>query len=218
MNVFKRQHKFFIPEISKDVTIIGAGSIGSFVALTLAKMGVGDIQIFDSDIVEEHNIPNQFYRMSDINRNKVDAIGEIIKDFASTNVNLKTINTKFPSSDWEETPIVISAVDSLTAREEIFKYIIEQSEKTIYFIDVRVGGEVTVLYTVNLINVENIDKYLKSLQVRPKKLPCGAQSIIYNILTASAHTAHIVKQICNNEPVPFKITISMTTRSIIIED
>ncbi|MFA5103544.1 MAG: ThiF family adenylyltransferase, partial [Candidatus Thermoplasmatota archaeon] len=41
------------------VTIIGAGGIGSPTALAISKMGVEKITIFDNDIVEKHNLPNQ---------------------------------------------------------------------------------------------------------------------------------------------------------------
>ena len=58
------------------VTIIGAGATGSFTALSLAKMGIRNITIYDFDTVEEHNLPNQFYRQCDLGKRKVEALRE----------------------------------------------------------------------------------------------------------------------------------------------
>ena len=60
---FSRQYRIYNPEKSNlDITIIGAGSTGSFTALNLAKMGIKKIKGIDFDIVEAHNLPNQFFR------------------------------------------------------------------------------------------------------------------------------------------------------------
>ena len=61
---YLRQKRLFNPEEqSTEIIIVGAGSTGSFVSLNLAKMGMNKIKVIDFDIVEDHNIPNQFFRI-----------------------------------------------------------------------------------------------------------------------------------------------------------
>ena len=60
---FKRQLTLFDPSLYKDVpvVVVGVGGIGSGVLMGLAKMGVSNITVYEDDLIERHNIPNQFY-------------------------------------------------------------------------------------------------------------------------------------------------------------
>ena len=71
------------------IVIIGAGTIGSSIAYTFAKMGVGTIIIYDSDFVENKNIPAQFvYDIEDSNHLKVKALKNKIFE---TNPNIEIV-------------------------------------------------------------------------------------------------------------------------------
>lgn len=62
MNDFSRQVNIFKPEEFKTpIQIIGAGATGSWVALSLAKMGIENMTIYDFDEVGMHNLPNQCF-------------------------------------------------------------------------------------------------------------------------------------------------------------
>ena len=60
------------------ITVVGAGGIGSFTTLALAKIGFTDIRVFDDDRIEIHNLGNQFYRRKDLNKPKVEALRDIV--------------------------------------------------------------------------------------------------------------------------------------------
>ena len=108
---FLRQRDIIPPEklAALEVTIIGAGAVGSFTCLTLAKMGVMNITVYDGDTVEEHNLPNQWYRPRDLGRQKVDALAEIIHEF--TDVTLTTHPRNYTHEPLSG--IVICCVDSM---------------------------------------------------------------------------------------------------------
>ena len=77
---YSRQEELFDPVTQKfKIIVLGAGSLGSFITLNLAKLGFNDISVYDYDYVEGANIPNQFFRMSDIGKPKVEALKEIIR-------------------------------------------------------------------------------------------------------------------------------------------
>ena len=72
---------------STPITVIGAGAIGSFVVLGLAKSGALDITVWDHDSVAVHNLSNQWFRPSDVGRLKVDALGELVAEMTGTEVS-----------------------------------------------------------------------------------------------------------------------------------
>ncbi len=64
--------------LKKKVVIAGAGSVGSFIALELARAGVGHFVLCDSDILEIQNICRHQLGWKDVGRYKVDAVKDAI--------------------------------------------------------------------------------------------------------------------------------------------
>ena len=70
-----RQLEFFDPtKITEEIHVIGVGAIGSHIVEMLTRMGVEDINIYDFDTVDAHNIPNQLYAATDIGLLKTEAL------------------------------------------------------------------------------------------------------------------------------------------------
>lgn len=63
----------------KCVVICGCGSVGSCIALQMARSGVGRFVLVDTDCVEIHNICRHQCSLADVGRYKVDAVAERIK-------------------------------------------------------------------------------------------------------------------------------------------
>ncbi len=66
-----------------QITLIGAGSIGSVTAVWLGKMGITNLAIYDDDIIQEHNWSNQMFTTSDIGRPKGEALWDVMESFCS---------------------------------------------------------------------------------------------------------------------------------------
>ena len=170
------------------IKLIGAGGIGSFTGLTLAKMGFKNITAWDGDRINKENIPNQFYQETALGTFKTIQLRHNISIFTGTNINdyTRNWNVSFPLSG-----LVIMAVDSMQTREEIFNHIIT-NKKVIGFIDGRMGGQQGEVYTVNMSNKKDVDFYQsrlwKSHEVAP--IPCTQKAIIYNVVW-------IASMICN---------------------
>lgn len=75
------------------VAIIGAGGLGSNVAVLLAGLGVGELTIIDADVVEESNLVRQFfYKEKDCGKTKkISALKNFIHEFTSY-TKVKTID------------------------------------------------------------------------------------------------------------------------------
>ena len=74
-----KQSEYFNPiNVTDEIHIIGLGAIGSTLAEQLARMGFTNFYIYDFDRIEEKNIVNQNFYMSDVLDAKTDAIMQLI--------------------------------------------------------------------------------------------------------------------------------------------
>ena len=208
---FHRQLDFYNParDNNPPVTIIGAGGIGSFVAPALATLGLTDIEIWDADEVEAHNIPNQNFELAHIGLPKVDAVADIIK--RKSGLDIKTRNEFFyDDSIVRHDGIVIAATDSIKSRSDIFKSLTTKSKTVSRFIDGRLGGEMFRVFNIDMHNDDDVEFY-KSTLFEPSEavaLPCTARAVIY---IANEICAAMVRQVKQS------ITGRATSREIFVD-
>ena len=150
---FWPQVDIFSPaKFEKTVHIIGVGAIGSHIALTLAKMGVEKIAVYDPDTVSAHNVPNQVYGIADIRDSvedeikKVDALARHIKE--QTGAQIQAVAQEISSGEWKFPGIVFLCVDSMAARRYIYEEYIKLKLWVDLFIEVRMGAEIGKIYTI----------------------------------------------------------------------
>jgi hypothetical protein len=121
---FLRHDSFFSPADVEDqfINIIGVGATGSWAGLIAAKMGWHNFRIWDLDVVETHNCPNQIYNISQAGKKKVDAFEELLLQF-NPNINLEKYDCFFESDKHAHLldGFVFIAVDSNSARKDIFQ-------------------------------------------------------------------------------------------------
>ena len=73
------------------VAVCGLGGLGSHIATTLARAGVGTLILIDYDRVDITNLHRQQYKADQIGKYKTDAMAEILKEIAPyTEVKLMT--------------------------------------------------------------------------------------------------------------------------------
>jgi molybdopterin/thiamine biosynthesis adenylyltransferase len=81
------------------VTVLGLGGLGSYVALILASIGVGDLLLVDFDTVEKSNLNRQvLYRDADLGRAKVEAAAERLAT-VNPHVRVATRNERVDGTD-----------------------------------------------------------------------------------------------------------------------
>ena len=179
------------------VTLIGAGAVGSFTALTLAKMGIGHLEIYDGDFVEPHNLPNQWYRLADLGTSKVDALKAILEAFSDTEVVCHHGN--FLAQPVEG--IVVSAVDSMDARLRIWKHIRGNRRVQVY-LDTRMGAEVGKVLAVRPNDPLSAVDYETELYPSSEALqaPCTAKATVYCAAGLAAFVAAKVGKVVLGRP------------------
>ena len=91
------------------VGIMGLGGLGSVVAISLARIGIGRLLLADFDVVEPSNLNRQQYLIDQIGMLKVDALKE---NLARINPYLEIISDKTVLTE-ESIPEIFSEVDVL---------------------------------------------------------------------------------------------------------
>jgi molybdopterin/thiamine biosynthesis adenylyltransferase len=213
---FWRQTDLVHPDqLGFPVTLIGAGGIGSPVALALAKMGCRQLTLYDPDAIEPHNLPNQVYRLRDVGRPKVEALAELLAEFASATVQ----PIQAAVAGQQLAGVVISAVDSMASREHIWRDSIRFRGTVPLYIDARMGGQVCRVLTVRPADPDAVRHYQATLYAddAAAEEPCTAQAIIYTTFGVAALVANQVKRFARDEPLDPDIILDFATLTMLID-
>lgn len=160
-NDYSRQVNILNPEeFTTPIHVIGGGATGSWLAFSLAKMGIENVTVYDFDEVGMHNLPNQMFGLRDIGQNKALSIRKIIRQF--TGLNIKAKDMKFEN----QVPlqgIVFILTDTMKSRKDIFNRSIKNNPMIELLIETRMdlrGGRV---YAFDPKNREYCKKYESTL-------------------------------------------------------
>ncbi len=101
------------------VAIAGAGGLGSTVAMSLARAGVGRLIVADFDRIEASNLNRQQYTVRQIGRRKVDALRENLRAAApfcevsvrAVRVTARNVRRLFGAAD-----VLVEALDTAGAK------------------------------------------------------------------------------------------------------
>lgn len=161
----------------EKITIIGAGAVGSWTCLALAKMGFTNLTVFDFDRVDIVNLNSQFYPVGAVGQMKVLALRNMILQF--TGVEISVSDNAYAGG--AVNGIVIAAVDSMKVRRLIWEQHKNLAFQTRAIIDPRMGAESALLYVMNPSEPSDQEAYEKTLYGDSEALqePCTAKATIY---------------------------------------
>jgi len=193
LTMFHRQLDLIHPEEAAklQVTVIGAGAIGSFTVLALAKIGVTNITVYDEDTVEDHNLPNQYYRLEDIGKKKVVALAEIVEAF--TGVQITPVAEMYVAQP--VSGVVISGVDSMDARMEIWKNL--KGFYPDHYLDARMGAEVGQIFAVEPANFLSAEEYEEKKLFPSTEATPGACTARSTMFCANGLASLVTAQVSN---------------------
>ena len=210
---FLRQLDLVSPEtLDIPVHLVGCGGIGSFTALVLSKMGVRHLSLYDPDGIEEHNLPNQLFRVSDVGRPKVEALREILEEFAGLPVEAQPVEVERQRM----AGVVISGVDTMRARKTIWQQCIRYRAAILRYIDARMGAEVARIYAVKPTDPGDIRFYEKTLyhDEEAEAIPCTAAAIVYSGFAIASLIGNLVKRLATGEDLPREVLFDLKTLTL----
>lgn len=187
MNLAHQNH-LFDPSHARPVHLIGAGSVGSWVATLLARAGVENITVWDDDSVASHNVPMSAYGVSDVGKPKVLALYERV--LADTGVKLNIKEQMYEGEAIRNASIVCS-VDTMKARELAWRVIRARGVMTVdLFCDTRTHSAFVEVLSVCPFKEDEAALYESLLYSDADALPsiCGLHGVAY----AASRAAGIV--------------------------
>jgi molybdopterin/thiamine biosynthesis adenylyltransferase len=190
---YLRSQDIFNPEKARPVSIIGCGSIGSFAAETLAKMGVQSFHLYDGDFVSEENIGCQRFGWEHLGVPKVEALKDIlIKNSPVKSENIfchdefVTGETKLPKG-----LITILGVDNMAARKLVW---MKLKNKVPLLVDGRIGGQIVRVF--GILPTEEYSSYFEQYLYSDEdavELPCTRKNVCYVANITQALIGRIVR-------------------------
>lgn len=142
-----RHVSVFSPDMfaGKGIDVIGAGATGSRVVLSLAKLGLSNIRVWDFDKVEAHNIANQVYGLGHIGLPKVEALAAIVKE--QTGLEIQAVNERVDGSQKLDS-LVFLLTDTMASRRQIWEKAIRYKLHVKLMIETRMGTDQGRVYAV----------------------------------------------------------------------
>lgn len=182
-------------KLGLSISIVGAGAVGSFTALSLAKMGFHNITVYDFDTIDPENMNCQFYRHSDIGKKKVVALQELIKDF--TGFEIKVHDKKVDPKDAIVADVVISAVDNMAVRKMLYEISAFR-----YLIDPRMAAEYAMIQVLDPMKADSVESYKMNLYTDEEAVHerCTAKATMYTVNLIAGQVAKMVKDIALKNP------------------
>jgi molybdopterin/thiamine biosynthesis adenylyltransferase len=200
----------------QQILIVGAGGIGGFTALALARIN-HRLHIFDMDIVEAHNIAaGQFFTTDNIGSRKTQALrGNIIR--FSNNFDISTYGEY--DEDSLTMPNTILAVDNMKVRKIAVEkwakqYLIDGDPEETHPIltDGRLEGEQGIIYTLR--SQEDVNRWMAEWfpDDEIEDGACTMRATSYNAMMIAANITaifnnHIANIVAGDDirEVPFKL-------------
>lgn len=170
-----RHMKIFDPDQfgNSRVDIIGCGATGSRIVLSLAKLGIKTIHVWDFDKIEEHNIANQAFGNNHIGMMKVEAMAQIVKEQTGTEIVAHPDKVDGSQTLGE---YVFLLTDTMASRKEIYTNGIKFRPFIKALIETRMGADNGRIYTISPSSVEQCQEWENTLydDDEAERSACGA--------------------------------------------
>ena len=188
-------------EYMKNITVslVGCGGIGSNAAVTIARLGIMKLNIFDFDTVEDINMAGQLFKIAHIGNSKVSATAEVLNEF--TNVEVFALQTRV-TKETLLTKITVCGLDSMAARKEVFEswYDRYKGNQNAFFVDCRMSVDTAQLYCFTGDDEVRIKDYMENALFSDEEAEptlCSAKQTTYIAFRMAAMAAEAIVDFVN---------------------
>lgn len=180
-------------ECTKEkILFIGQGGIGGNAMYCLAKTIPASYFIIDDDVVEEFNVGTQFFTKNQVGMKKVEAIKQTLNNCSLANIY--SIPQKY---DNNYLPIIISGLDNMTTRKQVYEEWKKHEDREIY-IEGRLRAS---LYEVYIVTKGREEEYEKTLfdDSETDDGPCTFKQTAYFGMLIGARITHCLVNYLTNK-------------------
>ena len=183
---------------SATVAVCGLGGLGSNIAITLARAGIGKLLLIDFDRVDITNLHRQQYKANQIGLYKADALAENLIEIAPY-AEITAVTAKITEENFadllKEADVVCEAFDNAEAKAMLVNGVLEQRPDC---------------YLVAASGMAGMDtpNTIRTRKVMGRFYLCGDETndvadtiglVAPRVMLCAAHQAHIVLRILAGE-------------------
>ena len=183
---------------SATVAICGLGGLGSNIAISLARAGIGKLILIDFDRVDITNLHRQQYKANQIGCYKTEALAENLLEIAPY-TEVKAVTTKITEENFtdllKDADVVCEAFDNAESKAMLVNGVLEQFSQCYLVAASGMAG----MDTPNTIKTRKVTKrfYLCGDEVSDVEDSIGL--VAPRVMLCAAHQAHTVLRILAGE-------------------
>ncbi len=190
----EKQEKF----LNATVAICGLGGLGSNIAISLTRVGIGKLILIDFDKVDPTNLNRQQYKMSQLGMYKTEALAENLREITPY-VDIEYHTVKMTEENTVEllndADIVCEAFDKADNKAMLVNAVLEGFEDKI----IVSGSGMSGFGSANEIKTQKIMKRLYLCGDGVSDVNDGIGLVASRVMACAAHEAHMVVRILSGE-------------------
>lgn len=179
---------------SATVAICGLGGLGSNIAITLARAGIGKLILNDFDKVDITNLHRQQYKASQIGMNKTDALRNNLLEFAPY-IEVETHNERVTEENaarlLQGADIICEAFDDAEAKSMLTNLVLEEMPDKFLVAASGMAG----LGSTNTIRTRRIAEKFYICGDGASDVSEAGSLVASRVMLCAAHQAHTVLRI-----------------------
>ena len=183
---------------SATVAVCGLGGLGSNIAITLARAGIGKLILIDSDRVDITNLHRQQYKADQIGFFKTDALADNLSEIAPY-TEIQTVTEKITEENFadllKEATIVCEAFDNAEAKAMLVNGVLEQLPQCYLVAASGMAG----MDTPNTIQTRKVMKHFYLCGDETNDVADTIGLVAPRVMLCAAHQAHTVLRILAGE-------------------
>ena len=190
----KELHRAFS---SATVAVCGLGGLGSNIAITLARAGIGKLILIDFDRVDITNLHRQQYKASQIGLYKTEALAENLKEIApyiSLDLHTERITEENAKAILSDADILCEAFDSAEAKAMLTEIVLTEMRDKYLVAASGMAG----LYDANRIKTRKVTSRFYLCGDEESDVADGLGLVSSRVMVCAAHQAHTVLRILAN--------------------
>ena len=179
---------------SAIVAICGLGGLGSNIAISLARAGIGKLILIDFDKVDITNLHRQQYKASQIGMDKTVALSENLKEIAPyTGIESHTVRiTEDNAAELlKDADIVCEAFDDAEAKAMLTNLVLEEMPDKFLVAASGMAG----FGSANTIQTRRVAKRFYLCGDRASDISEAGSLVASRVMLCAAHQAHTVLRI-----------------------
>ncbi len=176
------------------VAVCGLGGLGSNIAISLARAGIGKLILIDFDRVDISNLHRQQYRANQVGLFKTEALTEILKDI-SPYLDIESHTERITEENFYsllcEADFICEAFDNAEAKAMLTNGVLEQLPNAYLIAASGMAG----LGSANAIQTKRITKHFYLCGDLVSDVAESHSLVSSRVMVCAAHEAHMVLRI-----------------------